>query len=276
MELKGINGFDPFGSEKYVFNETNTKNGVVNREHLLSLGVKDSIDGVATFGMPCFRPLETIISSNFDAVELLYNNLKNELQSVLGVRKGNLCGLVNMLGVFILPLEYSNIICPINSSKSVFCVQRNSDHKWAAIDIFDKEVVPFGTYKYMWGYDHNHCLVSTVSGTFSNRAIIGIEGEILVSPGSYVDIYGFRGKQSIKVEDHSHNTLLLSVETLSEFPKSKPSSANNRCFKSIEYDYPCNEPGWGSYDEYGGYNGYDDYTIDSAFDGDPEATWNID
>ena len=31
-----------------------------------------------------------------------------------------------------------------------------------------------------------------------------------------------------------------------------------------------------SYTEYGGYNGYDDNTIDSAFEGMPEATWNID
>lgn len=31
-----------------------------------------------------------------------------------------------------------------------------------------------------------------------------------------------------------------------------------------------------SYEKYGGYNGYDDETIDSAFEGDPEATWNID
>ncbi len=27
---------------------------------------------------------------------------------------------------------------------------------------------------------------------------------------------------------------------------------------------------------YGGYNGYDDDTIDCAFEGDPEATWNVD
>ena len=27
-----------------------------------------------------------------------------------------------------------------------------------------------------------------------------------------------------------------------------------------------------SYEEYGGYNGYDDFTIDSVFDADPEAT----
>ena len=31
-----------------------------------------------------------------------------------------------------------------------------------------------------------------------------------------------------------------------------------------------------SYSRYGGYNGYDDDTIDSAFEGDPDATWNID
>lgn len=31
-----------------------------------------------------------------------------------------------------------------------------------------------------------------------------------------------------------------------------------------------------SYEEYGGYNGYDDFTINDAFEGDPEATWNVD
>lgn len=43
-----------------------------------------------------------------------------------------------------------------------------------------------------------------------------------------------------------------------------------------DYNSYEDEPGWGSYEEYGGYNGYDDFTIDEAFDGDPEATWNID
>ncbi len=30
------------------------------------------------------------------------------------------------------------------------------------------------------------------------------------------------------------------------------------------------------YEKYNGYNGYDDETIDTAFDGYPEATWNVD
>lgn len=36
------------------------------------------------------------------------------------------------------------------------------------------------------------------------------------------------------------------------------------------------EEGWGSYEEYGGPNGWDDFTIDAAFDGEPDAVWNID
>ena len=39
------------------------------------------------------------------------------------------------------------------------------------------------------------------------------------------------------------------------------------------YDYDDDGP---SYSKYGGYNGWDDNTIDEAFDGNPELTWNID
>lgn len=31
-----------------------------------------------------------------------------------------------------------------------------------------------------------------------------------------------------------------------------------------------------STEKYGGYNGYSDDVIDDAFEGDPEATWNVD
>lgn len=31
-----------------------------------------------------------------------------------------------------------------------------------------------------------------------------------------------------------------------------------------------------SYDQYSGYKDFDDGTINSAFEGDPEATWNVD
>jgi len=52
----------------------------------------------------------------------------------------------------------------------------------------------------------------------------------------------------------------------------------NNYEEECEYSYNDfeDEPGWGCYDEYGGPCGYDDFTIDSAFDGEPDAVWNVD
>lgn len=44
-----------------------------------------------------------------------------------------------------------------------------------------------------------------------------------------------------------------------------------------DYDEPDPMDDYGSSGEkYGWYNGYSDDVIDDAFDGDPEATWNVD
>ena len=51
--------------------------------------------------------------------------------------------------------------------------------------------------------------------------------------------------------------------------------SKNGLVDEIYDDYSYHEGGR-SYEEYGGYNGYDDDTIDDAFDGYPEATWNVD
>lgn len=51
--------------------------------------------------------------------------------------------------------------------------------------------------------------------------------------------------------------------------------SKNGLIDEIYEDYSSHEGGR-SYEEYGGYNGYDDDTIDDAFDGFPEATWNVD
>lgn len=43
-----------------------------------------------------------------------------------------------------------------------------------------------------------------------------------------------------------------------------------------DYDYSRDDYDDGPYSKYGGYNGWDDDTIDEAFDGNPELTWNVD
>lgn len=50
----------------------------------------------------------------------------------------------------------------------------------------------------------------------------------------------------------------------------------NYYYDENDYNELGDELGWHCYDEFGGYMGYDDITINSAFEGDPEAVWNID
>ena len=53
-------------------------------------------------------------------------------------------------------------------------------------------------------------------------------------------------------------------------PEKKTSYSDDYYYDNNEDDYD------DGYSKYGGYNGYDDDTIDSAFEGNPELTWNID
>ena len=53
----------------------------------------------------------------------------------------------------------------------------------------------------------------------------------------------------------------------------KPKSHSNYTDYRYDDEYDDDE---GPYSKYGGYNGWDDNTIDEAFDGNPELTWNID
>jgi hypothetical protein len=67
---------------------------------------------------------------------------------------------------------------------------------------------------------------------------------------------------------YKDNTILKMLDL--RFIRNPPSSSpiENGYFERDEEDYP-------SYEKYNGYNGWDDETIDSAFEGDPEATWNV-
>ena len=53
-------------------------------------------------------------------------------------------------------------------------------------------------------------------------------------------------------------------------PEEKISYSDDDYYDNFDDDYD------NGYSKYGGYNGYDDQTIDDAFEGDPSLTWNID
>ena len=264
MKIVGLNKYDCI---KNFFTRKVTDGFIVNEEHLRLLGIKDLVEGVDVFGMPSFCPISTIMNSNYDAVELMYQNPLNEFQSVFAVRKGDFCGLINSLGVHITPIHYDVIVSPIASSKPVFCVNRN--HQWGAIDIFGKEIVPFNTYRYMWGFCHDLCLVSTKSDRFKYRAVIDLNNQFVIRPEEFLDIWDFRTRasNSIRVVTKDNQDLMIPI---SKFSNQNKQSTN--VLLGIEKSH---------YQEYAGtyaqdIMGLSDETIDDAFDGDPGACWNID
>ena len=67
-------------------------------------------------------------------------------------------------------------------------------------------IVEFGKYKYLWGFDSGLCLVKTGSEnkkTFSDRGLINSNGEEIIKPYTFTDIFDFYGKKrsTIKVEN---------------------------------------------------------------------------
>ena len=76
-------------------------------------------------------------------------------------------------------------------------------------------------------------------------------------------------KDDIIIDDENNTCFSEpSVIILSdEIPKSRFNNYSNWYYNDDDYD-GCSK--------YGGYNGYDDDTIDSAFEGEPELIWNID
>ena len=85
--------------------------------------------------------------------------------------------------------------------------------------------------------------------------------------------------KEIKVDVEIKNDIPFSGLTESE---SMPAETGDNPEAEAESEEDCYEDDNGS-DDYGGsgekygwYNGFSDDAIDDAFDGDPEATWNVD
>lgn len=94
-----------------------------------------------------------------------------------------------------LGIDCIEVIPPINST--VCCVRR-VDRQWAAFEFGNKTpIVDFGKYNYMWGFDGGYCLVSVADKdrtTFANRGIINEQGEEVVEPYTFQNIWSFYGR----------------------------------------------------------------------------------
>ncbi len=264
-----------FPNDRCSFCEHTTCNApAVSEDYLRSLKATDDY-------LDLVLDIDNVLSEKYDVFLPLFNNGSNTL--FFGCRKGAFCGICDGLGEDLLGLEFLIITPPFMTDKHVFVLQ-NKNYEWGVVNLDDpyhpQIIVPFGTYKYIWGFDSNHSLVSSKDigkpGTFEGRGIINSSGDIVVGFKEYKDIWNFYNNRSglIKAETFDGRT----VNLLKRNPTQKAVNGIVYPAKSHYAEEPIYSA---SFSKYGGsyaqdVAGLSDDIIDDAFDGDPEAYWNID
>ena len=191
--------------------------------------------------------------------------------------KRPLYGLINSKGETIFEPAFYCLL-PAIENKKLYTVQ-NKKHQYAVLNIDGIEVVPFGKYNWIDGFDNGLARVkigNMTNGQKNNGDKWGLidENGKEVLPIEYDEIWSFYGKKRFAtkvVKDNvAQNIIFSEILNLGKVPK-KDYSSNN-------YDKDNYEPHYGEYA--GSYAqdtmGYSDDMIDDAFDGDPDAYWNID
>lgn len=186
-------------------------------------------------------------------------------------------GLINYKGETIFDPSFFSLI-PAIGNKKLYTVQ-DKNLGYAVLNIDGTEVVPYGKYSYIDGFDKGLARVkigNVTNGQKDNGNKWGLinENGDEVLPIEYDDMWSFYGKNRATVRvvkgDVAQNIVLSEILGVAEDQKNGSSSNN----------YYVDDYG-SSYGEYADsyaqdVEGYSDDVIDDAFDGDPDAYWNID
>lgn len=186
-------------------------------------------------------------------------------------------GLINYKGETIFEPSFYSLI-PAIGNKNLYTVQ-NNHFEYAVLNIDGTEVVPFGKYNWIDGFDNGLARVrigNVTNGQKENGNKWGLinENGKEVLPLENDDIWPFYGKKRVTtkvVKDNVAQNVVLSDILGKDEAQEYDCSSNNY----YDDDYGT------SYGEYAGtyaqdVEGYSDDVIDDAFDGDPDAYWNID
>lgn len=169
---------------------------------------------------------------------------------------------INTKGEFVTNADYDGIC--VSTDKKILTVK---DYKkgHAVFDITGENIVPFGKYNYIDGFDSGLARVKN-----NKWGIINAAGQIVL-PLECDRIWNFYDKNR-----ESTNVVLNGVEKQVYFRDLKPSLP-----KHLPWECEENNDYGTRYGEYAGtyaqdVMGYSDDVIDDAFDGEPDAYWNID
>ena len=158
---------------------------------------------------------------------------------------------------------------------NVKVIQR-TDYSWGVTDLNNNVIVPFGKYDWIDGFAHGFARVKI--GKSQNKAngnkwgIINEKGEEVL-PVEYENIWNFLGKQrsSTKiVKDGITKVFLFNNARVQDEKDKSNSNVPSRDNDDTEH-----------YEDFRGtyaqdIAGFSDEDIYDAFDGDPDAYWNID
>ena len=186
-------------------------------------------------------------------------------------------GLINYKGETIFEPSFYSLL-PAIGNKKLYTVQ-NNNFEYAVLNIDGTVVVPFGKYSWIDGFDNGLARVKigkVTNGQKDNGNKWGLinENGKEVLPLEYDDIWTFYGKKRVTTKvikgNVAQNVILSEILGKDEVQEYDCSSSNY-----YDDDYGT------SYGKYAGtyaqdVEGYSDDVIDDAFDGDPDAYWNID
>ena len=182
-------------------------------------------------------------------------------------------GVLDSTGTLIVNCEYESILI---SDDQQFITLQHREKGYTLIDRNGNTIIPYGVYSYMDGADQGLVRVKTGNGSNINLCneckwgIVDTTGRILL-PIQYSSIWNFYGKnrRSTRVEIDGHSEI-IAFDSL------------------IRVDNTIDSGECESYEEYGTHYGefegsyaqdvmgYSDDVINDAFEGDPDAYWNID
>ncbi len=163
-------------------------------------------------------------------------------------------------------------------------VVERSDYTWGVIDDNGNEIVPFGKYNWIEGFEQGLCRVkigkqsSNLANNDNKWGIINEKGEEVL-PCKYDEVWRFLGKNrfSTRVVKDGVARDVYFQDLNPSLTKLEETSDD---YSYDEYDeYDDVEPR--TYDEYNGtyvqdVMGWSDQEIDDVLDGEPDAYWNID
>lgn len=120
---------------------------------------------------------------------------------------------------------------------------------------------------------------SAINKTYKSKSLLTFETKPINSPDNNVDIHYNNGREIGSGSYTSKETVLYTPKfEEKEFAfTEKTKELNTRKLQIFSSISPSQKDYYKpSYSKYNGYNGYSDDVIDTAFEGDPNLTWNVD